>query len=223
MGDPCQLGVPGLTLGPGDHVCALYMGTQGRDEVLLPYLRAGLRAGDKCICVVDSTSPEHVRSSISDGIDVDGCIASEQFHLCGAGDAYLRTGRFSTDDILDFWNDAVGAAVSSGRFPFARVAGEMPAALRDLPERDEFFRYESELNRFVARYPQAVLCLYDLNHCGGGVLLDLFRTHPKVLLSGLVMENPYYLSPDTFLSLEGKARARLAAPRDAGPTVPSSP
>jgi len=48
-----DFGIPGLNLAPGDHICALYMGAAERDAILLPYLQAGLRSGDKCICVVD--------------------------------------------------------------------------------------------------------------------------------------------------------------------------
>lgn len=36
----------------------------------------------------------------------------------------------------------------------SRITGEMPRALQDLPdEREEFFRYEAELNRFAPEYP----------------------------------------------------------------------
>ena len=43
-----------------------------------------------------------------------------------------------------------------------------------------------------------MLCLYDLRRLGSGVLLDLMRTHPRILLGGLVLENPHYLSDDEF-------------------------
>ena len=31
-----------VTVEPGDHLCALYLGQQERDDVVLPYLRAEL-------------------------------------------------------------------------------------------------------------------------------------------------------------------------------------
>jgi hypothetical protein len=58
--------------------------------------------------------------------------------------------------------------------------------------------YESEVNRFVPKYPQVILCLYDLREFGGGLLMDLLKTHPKVLLGGFVLDNPHYLSPDEY-------------------------
>jgi hypothetical protein len=103
---------------------------------------------------------------------------------------------FSTDAMLGFWDDAVGSAVGSGSYAFARASGEMPFEMRLLPGRSEFFRYEGALNRFAPRYPQTILCLYDLARFGGGILVDLLRTHPKLLMGGLVLENPHYRPPD---------------------------
>jgi hypothetical protein len=195
-----EFGLPGLGLAPGDHLCAFYMGQEERDEFLLPYLRAGLHAGDKCICVVDATEPAVVLGRIGDGIDVDGCVAAHQLDLRASTDAYLRSGRFSTGEMMEFWNESIGTAMSGGTFDFARSVGEMTWALRDMPGVEELVGYESELNRFMPRYPQVILCLYDLGRFGGGILVDMLKTHPKVLLGGMVLDNPHYLSPDEFLA-----------------------
>jgi len=204
-------GIPGVTVGPGDHICALYRREKERDEIVIPFLQAGLRDGEKCICVIDSTPRPRVLASFGQGFDVDACIASRQLDLLSAGESYLRSGAFSTDGMLDFWHDSFGAVLSGGRFGFIRATGEMPWALRDLPEREDFFRYEAALNRVAPRYPTVILCLYDLNHFGGGIVMDLLKTHPKLLIGGQVVENPYYLTPDEFLTsraLEDKARSR---------------
>jgi hypothetical protein len=42
MDIPINLGFKGLELQPGEHLCGLYAGAQQRDEILLPFLRAGL-------------------------------------------------------------------------------------------------------------------------------------------------------------------------------------
>ena len=43
------LGIAGLEAEPGDHICALFSGERERDQILIPFLRAGLASGDKCI------------------------------------------------------------------------------------------------------------------------------------------------------------------------------
>lgn len=97
MSDLLPLGVAGVQVKPGDHICAFYVGTEERDQVLLPYLREGLVAGDKVICVVDASEPSEVLARIGPDIDVDRCVASQQFELQPSSEAYLPAGSFSTD------------------------------------------------------------------------------------------------------------------------------
>ena len=201
MIDSLELGIPGVRLTPGDHVCAFYRGLKERDEILIPYLRAGLQAGDKCVCIVDATDPSEVLAVLSDEIDgVDRCVQREQLEVRSSTDTYLRSGRFSTSEMLDFWEKSVSAALDAGPFSFSRSVGEMTWALRDVAGVDELMGYESELNRFLPHYPQVILCLYDLHRFSGEVLVDLLKTHPRVLLFGRVLDNPNYIEPDEFLA-----------------------
>lgn len=200
MTNTLELGIPGLRVTEGDHICAFYRGPEERDEILIPYLQAGLRTGDKCICVVDAVEPREVLAALGSEADVDGWIGDTQLELRASTDAYLRTGRFCTEEMMAFWEDFVGSAVA-GKFSFARSVGEMTWALRQAPGVEELVGYESELNRFLPRYPQVILCLYDLKRFSGEIVIDMLKTHPRVLLSGMVLDNPYYLEPDEFLAV----------------------
>jgi hypothetical protein len=171
---------------------------------MLPYLDAGLLAGDKCLCIVDQTDPsEVVASMVARGTapDVDTSVRTRQLEVLGVEDAYLRGGRFATADMLAFFRKTMDEVTGRGGYQFARITGEARWVLRAPPGADEFIDYESELNNYVGEYPQAVLCLYDLAHFGGSMLVDLLRTHPKLLLGGLIVENPHYLTPDEFRAL----------------------
>jgi hypothetical protein len=188
-----QFGVPGMDFQPGDHVCAMYMGTRQRDEFLLPFLRSGLIAGDKCLCVVDSPDPGETVDALRDGLtglDVEDCLAAGQLEVTGSIDTYLSSGAFVKQDLLDFWERYIGQVLGTGRYQFARAAGEMPEGLRTVPGGIEaFMDYEAELNLFTKRHPQQVLiCMYDLDLFGGGIIVDLLRTHPRLLLGGLVLD-----------------------------------
>ena len=201
MGESLDFGIPGLlNMAPGDHVCALYMGTAERDAMLFPFVRAGLRSGDKCIAVVDDDT-QAVATALSNGADISACIDSGQleFHSSPATELGLPLGRFTAGDMIRFLDERIGRAMS-GRFRFARVVGEMAWALGDMPGVDELWLFESEFNRYVRRYPQCGLCLYDLERFGGGILVDVLKTHPKVMLGGMVLDNPHYLTPDEFLA-----------------------
>ena len=42
------------------------------------------------------------------------------------------------------------------------------------------------------------MCMYDLERFGGGVVVDLLKTHPKLLLGGVLIDNPHALTPDEY-------------------------
>jgi len=195
---PAEPSASPLTLEAGDHVCGFYYGDEERDAILLPFLRAGLEAGEKCLAVVDSTSPDDVIAGIGDGLDTDALLESGQLELYDSQQTYLRTGTFEPEQMIQFWERLAESNGATGRFGFARVVGEMSWLERVPPQREHVVRYESWADGFAAKFPHAVLCLYDLRRLGSGILLDLLRTHPKLLLGGLVLENPHHLSSDEF-------------------------
>jgi MEDS: MEthanogen/methylotroph, DcmR Sensory domain len=61
----------------------------------------------------------------------------------------------------------------------------------------------AELNEVIPNHAQVILCLYDLERFGADVLMDTLRTHPRVVVDGMVHENPYYIEPGKFLHSQG--------------------
>jgi hypothetical protein len=204
MSLPLGSGLPVAPMKTGDHICALYSGPDELEATLAPYLAAGLVAGDKCVCIVEATGRTALLDEVGRDVDVDACIASGQLELFTAAESYLRRGVFSAEEMLEFWTDSLDRSLHHDGFELARNAGDTTGVADLVEEFDEFAVYESHLNRLAAEYPQTVLCMYDLRLVGGGIMLDLLRTHPKLLLGGLVMENPHYLTPDEYLTLKGR-------------------
>lgn len=205
MQETVAVGLPGVALSPGDHICAFYRGSEGRDEILLPYLKAGLESGDLCTVVLDQVEPDDLRERLA-ATGGDGQAADTPspdwagLGLFRSEDTYLRGGSFCPDTMLQFWDDSLRQGLAEGDFEFARSCGEMTWSLRQLPGVEALVEYESELNRFLPRYPQVIMCLYDLDQFDGHVVVDLLRTHPKLLLCGSLLDNPYYLEPEEFLA-----------------------
>jgi hypothetical protein len=70
-------------------------------------------------------------------------------------------------------------------------------SLRDVvPDTNELLVLESEMNRFLPLFPQVIVCLYDLERFGGGIVVDLLKTHSLLLVGGTIVENPYCMTPD---------------------------
>jgi hypothetical protein len=55
------------------------------------------------------------------------------------------------------------------------------------------------------------VCTYDVTKFSAAVAMDVLRTHPLVIVGGILRENPFYVPPDEFLR-ELDARKVSAAP-----------
>jgi hypothetical protein len=193
---------PAAAMKAGDHICALYSGPDELGATLAPYLVAGLVAGDKCVCIVEAESRTALLDEVGRHVDLDACIASGQLELFTAAESYLRRGVFSGGEMIEFWTDSLDRAVHHDGFEFVRNSGDTTGVAELFEDFDEFARYETHINRLSAQYPQTVLCLYDVSLVSGGIMLDLLRTHPKLLLRGVLIENPHCLTPDEYLALK---------------------
>jgi MEDS: MEthanogen/methylotroph, DcmR Sensory domain len=185
----------------GSHICVFYSDPETRDEVVMPFLAQGLRTGDKCLCVLDSLSPEEVLARLGHHVELDLSVERGQLELATPADTYLRTGKFAPDDMFSFWKETAAAAAAAD-YGIARAVGEMPREL-DADGRQQFIRYEARLTEFVADLPELILCLYDLRLSGAEMLMDVLRTHPVAVVGGMIHDNPYYIPPDTLLGGTG--------------------
>ena len=188
--------LPWAEISPGDHICGFYSGPEDRDRILVDYLSAGVRKGEKCCCLVDDADPDVLRRSVERRVDP----GPEQLVLGKAEAAYLHDGSFSPDRMIEYLDERFRAALTAENFPAVRAAGVMTWALRRAPGAEHLFAYEEALNGFASRYPQTLLCLYDVRRCGAEMLIEAARSHPKLLLGGLVVESPLFGLPRTGMS-----------------------
>jgi MEDS: MEthanogen/methylotroph, DcmR Sensory domain len=197
MAEAYQSGLPGLRVEPGDHICALYFGRAERDRIVMPYLSGGLRDGDKCLCYVDDIDLTGAVAELGTDLDLRGVLATRQLEVHRSAQVYGDGERFSAIDMIQHLAAAVDAATGGEGYQNARVVGDMTWALTAAPGVEELVEYESEINQYSAKYPQILLCLYDLEQLFGTELVYLLRTHPKLLLGGgMVLDNPHFLTPD---------------------------
>jgi len=55
--------------------------------------------------------------------------------------------------------------------------------------------------------------MYDLAKFGGDIVVDIMRTHPMIIIGGILQENPFFVPPDEFLR---KLRQRPDTPPRSG-------
>ena len=84
-------------------------------------------------------------------------------------------------------------------YPVTRLVASMDWALEDRPGVHDIVEYECRLNYILHKYDDAVCCTYDLSRFSAPVVMDILRTHPMVIVGGILQENPFYVQPDEFL------------------------
>ena len=130
--------------------------------------------------------------------------ATKQLEVIRAPDMYLRSGGFAADEVISAWKAAMSDVMYDGRFDVVRTV-ETWSRREVIPDMGELLLLECEMNRYLPLYPQVIVCLYDIDRFGAGVMVNLLKTHPRILVGEMLVENPYYLSPDELL-LDGHPR-----------------
>jgi len=198
--DSMALGINDIDTSVGTHICGFYHGRRELESILFPYLEAGVRGGEKTVCLIDSQRPEEVLDSLRMGVNVEVALAAQQLEVKHSSESYLATGEFKMRDWIDQLRTLSADSVERQGFPRMRAVGEMSWALRSFPGSEDLFAYESEVNRFVDSYQVLYFCLYDVDHISGSMVMDAIKTHPQILIGGCLLENPYYMEPEHFLT-----------------------
>jgi hypothetical protein len=189
------LGQPGLRADPFDHICVFHRGRQERDEVLIPFLAQGMADGDRCVCVVEASDRAGLLDALDRGPGADPA-SSDGLQVLDWDATYLRTGTFSPADMQSFWADELLCSDSAPDPRVVRCACDMSWVLDEVPSIVDLTTYECGINRLRPGYRYVALCLYDIQRFSGETVIQMLKTHPKVLMSGALFENPYYLQPE---------------------------
>lgn len=203
----------GGILGEHRHVCAFFRTRDEEYRTLLPFVQEGLRLGERVFQVVDPAEmDEHLRRLRGAGIDVDRARRKGQLEIRVPGETYLRNGRFDQDEMLTLVQDVLRKGRSLN-FPLTRLVAHAECVLDVLSAGVDWLAYESRLHRVLPRYRDPVICAYDSERLRAGMAFDILRTHPMVILGGVLHENPFFVSPDEFLpALEGHGGMRPGKP-----------
>jgi hypothetical protein len=191
--------VVGSSPGLPRHVCAFFNNEEERYRVLLPFIKEGFERGDKGVHVIDrERRSNHLERLLTAGIDVAAAERSGQFELRANTDTYLRDGQFDKDRMLASFEQMV-TENEAGRFPCSRIVCHMEWAADHGVDMDELIEFESRVNEVWCRHQSAVVCTYDLTRFGGAAVIDIIRTHPLVIMGGVLHENPFFVPPEEFL------------------------
>ena len=202
----------GSQLGETRHVCAFFNSDDEAYRVLLPFIKAGFECGDKAVHVVNPDQRcDHVQRLAAAGIDTTAAQQSGQFELRSNTETYLRDGRFDQDRMLEVFQQ-LASGNARGGFPLSRIVCHMDWAAEDRSHIDNLIEFESRVNDVWRRCDDAIICVYDLAKFAGNVVIDIMRTHPMIIIGGILQQNPFFVPPKEFLRELRERRAGQASP-----------
>ena len=187
----------GTTLGRHRHICAFFNSPDDHYRILLPFIKDGFDAGEKAVHIVDPRRrADHVRRLSAIGIDATAAQKDGRLEVREWADAHLRDGSFDQDRTLRLI-DGIRARSARDGFPRSRFVTHMEWALEDRPGVEGLLQYEASAN--LVPFEDPVVCAYDLTRFGADVVIDVMRTHPAIIIGGILQENPFFVPPDEFL------------------------
>jgi hypothetical protein len=188
----------GGILGGQRHICAFFNSRDEEHRVLGSFIKDGFEGGDKAFHLVNpELREEHLKRLAEAGINVQVAMDRGQLEVRSWQDAPLRGGRFDQDTWLVSFEQVLRSGPDAG-YAKTRFLAHMEWALVDLPGVEDLIEFETRVNYVVPKYDDIVICAYDLSKFGANVVMDALRTHPVVIIGGLLQENPFFVPPDQF-------------------------
>ena len=199
--------------GGNRHICAFFNSMDEHYRVLQSFIKQGFTNGEKAFHLVDPERQEdHLRRLREAGIDVDEAIASGQLEVHPWADGPLHGESFDQETWLAGFEDVLRSGPAAG-YEKTRFLAQMEWALVDMPGTDDMIEFETRVNYVVPKYDDPVICAYDLSKFPASTVMYALRTHPLVIIGGLLQENPFYVEPDELLRelLDRRPAARVGA------------
>jgi hypothetical protein len=189
----------GGSLGRHRHICAFFNNIDEEHRVLRSFIKDGFDRGEKTAHIVDPEKrEEHLKWLGEAGVDVQQAMAAGRLEVLPWFNTYVRDDRFDPDAMLALIEQLIQSGAAAG-YPLSRLVGHMGWALRDKPGMNDVLEFEARLNYVLPKYNDPVICTYDLSRFGASVVMDVMRTHPAVIVGGILQENPFFVPPDQFL------------------------
>jgi hypothetical protein len=205
----------GCQLSEERHVCAFFSSDDEEYRVLLPFIKDGLQCGEKAVHVVNPDQRlQHLQRLAAAGIDAAAAQDAGQLELRINTETYLRDGHFDQDRMITAFEGMASGNVEGG-FPLSRIVCRMDWVSGSQSHIDNVIEFEARVNDVWRRHDDAVICTYHLAKFGGETVIDIMRTHPMVIIGGVLQQNPFFMPPNEFLREFRERRATRTSARSA--------
>lgn len=182
------------------HVCAFVHSLEEEHEILFPFIKEGIERGERVLHILDpELAVEHVRRLRELGINTAAAEKSGHLDLRAWRDVYLPAGRFDRTRMLASIEQVLQEGLAGG-YTRTRLIGHPDWTDPDLPRTVDWVDYEMSLNQMLSDREDVVVCMYDSAAFGPDRMADALRTHPLVIIGGVLQKNPFYVPANEYLA-----------------------
>src|SRR5579862_961101 len=127
--DRAPISLAGSYLGETRHVCAFFNNDEEEYRVLLPFIKEGLKSGDRAVHVLNPKQhQDHLQRLAAAGIDPASAQQRGQLELRVNTEVYLPDGRFDPDRMVRVF-EQLASGNAPGGFPLSRICCRMDWAM----------------------------------------------------------------------------------------------
>jgi excisionase family DNA binding protein len=166
--------VGGASVPLRSHLAPIYSTDAGGLRLSVPFLAAGLKAGQPCFLVATGAVLERYAKAMRDEHAIDLAAAAESGQL-----AILSGPGVNTGEAIGNWERLFGNALASGP-TVLRVVGEMTCVRRMFASDADMMTFEEAFEIMAKRFPAVSLCQYDAREFDGAIMLRALKAHPDM-------------------------------------------
>jgi DNA-binding CsgD family transcriptional regulator len=185
-----------LSLKEHDHLCHLYFNDTERFEIGANFLIHGIKNREKCIYISDKILPKELIERLTgSGVNIDKARKERHLEEITIGihsektrepHSFVRFIKQSLEAYLDSKTKLLRILISN-----KEVYSNSDA---------DFAWEKASLNKICFEKPIILMNQFEIGRIGPVDLVNIFKTHPMIILEGLVYESPFYVPPDKIMA-----------------------
>ena len=172
---------PARKLPWGTHFCQFYESHQDLLDIVVPYLKSGLRHNEYCIWITCkplnvTTAANSLRKTLPGAARY---LKKGQLEILPHTRWYLKGSRFNGRRVLNGWIGKSRQALARG-YDGMRLTGDTLWLTRSIWR--DFAEYEDQLDRTLARHRMTAMCAYPLQKARAFEVIDVINNHGYALI-----------------------------------------
>ncbi len=193
------LGINEENVDVADHI-AFFWETEEQFSEAVGFLEIGLRGTDSCVVFGHPAANSRVLSVLqSHGFDDKQLTQEGRLAVLGG----KPSGNGMLSEIGAIFQKAIDGGAS-----MVRLLGNIGWGHEGWPNELDILEFESKVTAACKHFPCVVVCMYDIAHLSGRIMVHgAYETHPLTFCGNVLRENPHCLPIETFLDGVRKAKS----------------